>query len=195
MADEKNIVNFLFETGMLSKTPRSGFHFLGSGEQSVAEHVNRVCFIGYTLAMLDGEVDTGKILKMCLFHGLPEARTSDLSYLHQKYTRAREEQAIADLSSTLPFGKEIHKVLHEYNEGRTQEALYARDADKLELILALKEQYDIGNTRAETWFKPTFRRLKTEIARSLAEQIFETNSDEWWYKDKEDIWWVTGGRE
>ena len=30
---QKNIANFLFEAGMLAKTPRSGFHFLGSGKQ------------------------------------------------------------------------------------------------------------------------------------------------------------------
>jgi putative hydrolase of HD superfamily len=32
----EKIVDFLFEVGMLAKTPRSGFFFLGSGEQSVA---------------------------------------------------------------------------------------------------------------------------------------------------------------
>ena len=53
MIDSTNlnhVVDFLFETGILSKTPRSGFHFLGSGKQSVAEHINRVVFIGYVLA-------------------------------------------------------------------------------------------------------------------------------------------------
>ena len=40
--DNKKIVKFLFEVGILSKTPRSGFHFLGTGEQTVAEHINRV---------------------------------------------------------------------------------------------------------------------------------------------------------
>ncbi|MBI2448668.1 HD domain-containing protein [Candidatus Pacearchaeota archaeon] len=195
MTEEKNIVNFLFEAGMLSKTPRSGFYFLGSGEQSVAEHVNRVCYIGYTLAMLDGKVDIGKILKMCLLHDLAEARTSDLNYVHQKYAETKENDAIKDLASTLPFGQDIHEVLREYHEGRTQEALYSRDADKLELILSLKEQYDTGNRRAKTWFNPAFQRLKTGIAQSLAKQVFETESDEWWYNNKEDRWWVTRGKE
>jgi len=38
-ADEwfmKDIANFLFEVGMLQKTPRSGYQFLGSGCESVA---------------------------------------------------------------------------------------------------------------------------------------------------------------
>ena len=45
----KSIANFLFEMGMLKKTPRTGFQFLGSGKESVAEHVLQVIFIGYTL--------------------------------------------------------------------------------------------------------------------------------------------------
>jgi len=62
----KNIAEFFFEIGILAKTPRSGFHFLGTGNQSVAEHSNRVVFIGYTLAMLEKDVDTLKVIKMCL---------------------------------------------------------------------------------------------------------------------------------
>ncbi|PKN06235.1 MAG: phosphohydrolase, partial [Deltaproteobacteria bacterium HGW-Deltaproteobacteria-7] len=44
-----SIANFLFEVGMLSRTPRSGYQFLGSGNESVAEHVLRTVFVGYTL--------------------------------------------------------------------------------------------------------------------------------------------------
>ncbi len=42
-----NIANFLFEVGMFNKTPRSGFQFLGSGRESVAEHILRTIFVGY----------------------------------------------------------------------------------------------------------------------------------------------------
>ena len=45
------IANFLFEVGILARTPRSGFHFLGTGDQTVAEHINRVSYIGYMLAI------------------------------------------------------------------------------------------------------------------------------------------------
>ena len=62
----RNIVNFLFEVGMLSKTPRSGFYFLGSGQQSVAEHTNRTVYIGYVLALMNGKADAAKVMKMCL---------------------------------------------------------------------------------------------------------------------------------
>ena len=36
ITDNKKIANFLFEVGILARTPRSGFHFLGTGDQRVA---------------------------------------------------------------------------------------------------------------------------------------------------------------
>lgn len=43
----ESIADFLFEVGMLCKTPRSGYQFLGSGRESVAEHILRTVFIGF----------------------------------------------------------------------------------------------------------------------------------------------------
>lgn len=188
--DKKNIVNFLFEVGILSKTPRSGFHFLGSGEQSVSEHSNRVIYIGYVLATLDGTVDTAKVMKMCLLHDMAEARTSDLNYVHQKYVVSNERKAIKDLTRNLPFGWDMEKTLKEYAQRKSNEAIISKDADQLEWILSLKEQVDIGNTRAETWIPPSVKRLKTKIAQDLASIIITTNSDDWWFSNKEDRWWV-----
>lgn len=186
----KPIVDFLFEVGILSKTPRSGFHFLGSGEQSVAEHINRVVYVGYVLSIMEGGIDTAKILKMCLFHDLAEARTSDLNYVHQKYIESDEHKAIADLAKTLDFGEDIKKILSELAERKSKEALLAKDADQLEWILSLKEETDTGNSRAETWIPSAIRRLKTKSAQLLAKKIIKTNSDDWWSADKKDSWWV-----
>jgi putative hydrolase of HD superfamily len=188
---KKSVVDFLFEVGILSKTPRSGFHFLGSGHQSVAEHTNRTVFIGYVLATLDGTVDSAKVMKMCLFHDMAEARTSDLNYVHQKYAKADDEKAIEDLVETVPFGQDIVSAIHEFKERKTKEALLAKDADNLEWILSLKEQVDTGNARAKTWLPSAVKRLRTDIAKEIAAIILKTDSDHWWFAKKDDQWWVT----
>ncbi len=186
----KGIVNFLFEVGILSKTPRSGFHFLGSGKQSVAEHLLRVVYICYSLAMMEKNINTEKVLKMCLFYDLCEARTSDLNYVHQKYAKANEKKALYDLATTVPFGGDLVKVFEEYEEKKTKESIIAKDADQIELILSLKEQEDIGNKRATTWIPKALQRLKTNSAKKLAKKIITTDSDDWWYGNKNDPWWV-----
>lgn len=181
--EHKNITNFLFEVGMLAKTPRSGFFFLGTGEQSVAEHTNRTAFIGYTLAQMDGTVDVLKVLKMCLFHDISETRISDLNHIHQKYVERKEHSAIEDISNSVPFGKDIFDTLHEYEKRESKEAILVKDSDTLEWILALKEEIDTGNTRAEEWIVFAMNRLKTNNAKKIAESILQANSSDWWFPE------------
>jgi len=189
----KNIANFLFEAGMLKRTPRSGFQFLGSGAESVAEHIFRTTYIGYALGKIANGVNVDRMIKLCLFHDLPEARTGDLNYVNKKYVETKEEKAIDDLTRTLPFGQEIKELILEFNEGRTEEARLARDADQIEMILALKEYKDVGNQHADEWLEFSLKRLQTNAARELAKVILETDSSLWWFSDKGD-WWVTGGK-
>jgi len=187
----KRIANFLFEAGMLKRTPRTGFQFLGSGAESVAEHIFRTVYIGYTLAHLSKDADTEKLIKMCLFHDLPEARTGDLNYVNKKYVKADESKAVNDLTETLPFGDEIKELILEFMKGESIEAQLAHDADQLELILALKEYKDLGNKYADEWLVFAIKRLKTDIAHQLSKTILETDSSLWWFSDKSD-WWITG---
>jgi putative hydrolase of HD superfamily len=189
----KNIANFLFEAGMLKRTPRSGFQFLGTGAESVAEHIFRTSYIGYALGKQAKNVNVDRLIKMCLFHDLPEARTGDLNYVNKKYVDAHEMKAVEDLARTLPFGSEIQELILEFIEGKTEEAKLARDADQLEMILALKEYKDVGNSYADEWLEFSIKRLKTDTARELAKVIIETDSSLWWFSDKGD-WWINGGK-
>jgi len=187
----KDIANFLFETGMLKRTPRSGLQFLGSGKESVAEHSFRVIMIAYTLARLNSQVDENRVLKMTLFHDILETRTGDLNYVNKKYLEVNEEKAANELAEALPFGDELKDLLKEFKEKKTLESFIANDADQLELILMLKEYGDLGNKYTKDWILFALKRLYTPQARELAESILSTDSAEWWFKDKSD-WWVWG---
>ena len=186
----KNIANFFFEMGMLKKTPRTGFQFLGSGGESVAEHVFQTIFIGYTLCKLETEADELKVMKMCLVHDLPEARTGDMNYVNKKYVTVDEKKAVKELTDTLFFGSDIKAAIDEFNAKTTLESKLAHDADQLALILQLKENGDLGNKYSQEWISFVLKRLCTETAKKVAQSILETDSAEWWFTDKSD-WWVT----
>jgi len=187
----KDIINFLFEVGMLKKTPRTGYQFLGSGKESVAEHTFRMTIIGYLLSLQEPQADSMKTTLMCLFHDLHEARTGDLNYVNKRYVQIDEEKAIQDLAKGLPFSDQIVSLTREFTEGKSVEARISRDADQLDLILSLKEQQDLGNTYAREWLHYALKRLQTEAARSMAQEILETDSTEWWFEKKTE-WWVNG---
>lgn len=187
----QNIANFLYEVGMLQKTPRTGFQFLGSGCESVAEHILRTIFIGYTLCKLAPGVDEQRTIKMCLFHDLPEARTGDMNYVNKKYVNVNENKAVTELTDTLFFGEDIAEAIREFNEKETAEAKIANDADQLALILQLKEYGDLGNKYSKDWIAYALKRLCTENAKRVAQEILNTDSSQWWFKDRSD-WWING---
>jgi putative hydrolase of HD superfamily len=187
----KRSAQFLFEVGMLKKTPRTGYQFLGSGRESVADHSFRTAVIGYVLASQEPDADLNRVILMCLFHDLPEARTGDHNYVNKRYVRADEERAIRDQVRGLQFGDEIILLTREFNTEDTLEARLARDADQLDLILELKEQLDLGNPNAKDWLPFAVKRLLSESAKRLAQEILAAHSSEWWF-DKKTDWWVNG---
>ncbi|MBW2343881.1 MAG: HD domain-containing protein [Deltaproteobacteria bacterium] len=187
----KRVVEFLFEVGMLKKTPRTGYQFLGSGGESVADHSFRTAVIGYVLASQEPEADRSKVVLMCLFHDFPEARTGDHNYVNKRYVKTDEERAVRDQVRGLVFGDEIMDLTREFNSCDTLEARLAKDADQLDLILELKEQLDSGNPNAEEWLTYAVQRLVTDIGKKIAKEILTTHSTEWWF-DKKTDWWVNG---
>jgi len=189
----KELINFLFEVGMLKKTPRTGYQFLGSGKESVAEHTFRMTIIGYLLSQQEPKADPMKTTLMCLFHDLHEARTGDHNYVNKRYVQIDENKAIEDLAKGLPIREEIVSLTLEFTEGKSIEACISRDADQLDLILSLKEQQDLGNPYAREWLHYALKRLQTGSARRMAQEILETDSTEWWF-EKNTEWWVNGPR-
>jgi putative hydrolase of HD superfamily len=186
------IADFLFEVGMLKRTPRSGFQFLGTGKETVAEHSLRTAMIGYVLARMSGELAGDRVILMCLMHDITEARTGDLNYVNKKYVVADEEAAARDMTENLPFGSEIRDLLAEFGDGNSAEADCARDADQLEMILQLKELGDLGNRYSQEWIATALKRLRTENGKRLARSILNTDFSGWWFKEKEDEWWING---
>ena len=189
------IADFLFEVGMLKRTPRTGWQFLAGAEgESVADHSFRVAMIAFVLARMDGEeVDADRVLRLALVHDLPEARTGDLNYMNQKYVHADEEKAGADMARGLPFADELGDLLAEYRDEVTPESILTHDADQLELLCQLVENRDGGVPGTEHWVPHVLKRLRTGSGRELAQRILGGDSSRWWF-DRDSEWWVRGGK-
>ncbi len=185
----KNIANFIYEAGILNKTPRSGLWFLGTGAQSVSEHIFRTTVIGYALSELIPRADKNKVILLCLIHDLGESRTSDLNYVHQKYGRLAESQAVEDIAKSLPFGANLKSLHKEAKERKTLEAKIAKDADNLEWMATLREEFDKGNFKAKSWIELAYKRLKTPQAKKLGKLLTEIKPDDWWFNEK-DKWFI-----
>lgn len=176
----KQIANFLFEGRMLKEIPRSGYHFLGKGNESIAEHSFMVTLIAYVMSELVPDVNAQRLISMCLLHDLPEARTGDLNSVQKRYVNSREDKALSDLTENIPFATSVKSLATEFNKGQSQESQLAHDADQLALLLDLKTMSDMGHLPADKWIPSVKGRMKTEIGMNLAQQILNSDPDEWW---------------
>ena len=176
----KSIANLLFEAKILKEIPRSGYHFLGAGQESVAEHCFCTTFIAYVMSQLQPEVDALKLICMGLLHDFAEARTGDLNTVHKKYVMTDESKALRDATAGLAFANRMTALIEEFGDGGTTEAKLARDADQLALILELKELIDIGYEPPKTWIRNVLNRLQTETGKKIGTAIMQTNRDNWW---------------
>ncbi len=179
----ENIVNLFFEAKMLKEIQRSGLAFLGAGKESVAEHSFMVAFIGLVLSKMDKNVDSLKLISMCLLHDLAEARTGDMNYVQKEYVEVNEEKAVEDALKNVPFGGDLKELIQEFNSNETLEARLAKDADQLAFVLELKSLSDTGSTTPEKWLPVVIERIKSETGKKLAETIVNTQWDNWWLKN------------
>lgn len=183
------ITHFLHEVGMLKRTPRTGYQFLGTGSENVAEHSFRAAVIGYILAGMAG-ADRSKTVFMCLFHDLHESRVGDMNYVNRIYNQTNDRRALADALEGTGLEDEILELFDDLEDVKSKEASLAQDADQLDLILNLKEQQDLGNKYAVKWLKYAIKRLRTNEGKALGKQILETDHTDWWFNGPDRSWWV-----
>ena len=174
------IADLLFEVRMLKDLKRTGYAFLGEGQESIAEHSFTTAFLCFIMARLEPDVNSEKLISMALVHDTAEARTGDLNYVHKKYNTVDEASAVTHLIQGLDCAKDIFDLIDEFNRGETKEAMLANDADQLSFILELKKLKDLGAASPESWLPFVLGRLKTDTGRKLAKDILDTRWDEWW---------------
>lgn len=182
------LADLLFEVGMLRRTPRTGYQFLGSGQENVAEHSFRTAVIGWILAGLAG-ADQSRTAMLCLFHDLHEARTGDFNYVNKMYNDSRRTEALEHCLAGTGFEDAILSMWHELEDVDSVEAGLAQDADQLDLMVNLKEQADLGNPYADKWLDAAEKRLRSDEARKLAEAIRCTDHTAWWFDGPDASWW------
>jgi putative hydrolases of HD superfamily len=182
----QNLLNFIAEAGTLKRVRRSGWDMLGIPDsESVAEHSFRCAVIGYVLAKME-KADTGKVVLMCLFNDIHEARIGDPHKVAHRYLNVREAESAAfgelikDLDGEIKFDLGSHRK--EYDAQDTPESVISRDADLLECLIQAKEYSARGFVSARKFFKKAPAHLKTKSAKKLWESTAEWDPDAWWEK-------------
>lgn len=139
--------------------------------------------IGWFLAKSE-KVDPYKVVMMCLFHDTSEARTGDQNWVHKKYVKTFDDEAIPDQVAKIPFGADILQIKTEYEKRESPEAIVAKDADLIDQVILLKEYAWQGNKEAELWLVDSEqgKRLVCDSAKKLVREIVNKKPSDWWGK-------------
>ncbi|MBD3208394.1 MAG: HD domain-containing protein [Candidatus Nealsonbacteria bacterium] len=180
----EKLTSFLFEMGTLRKIIRMHQQALLASDPSdnISTHTFRTVVIGYFLAK-ELKADADKVIKMCLLHDIEETRCGDQNWVHKRYVKVFEEEIRKDQLKNLPHSEELLDLSKEYQERKTLEAKIAKDADRLDEILLLREYELQGNKEASSWLRENNeneKRLFTEFARQISEEIKKQNPSRWW---------------
>jgi len=186
----KNIVNYIFEMGILSKEKHNGFKLIGENNlRSVAEHALRAAQIGYLLTILENKrnntnLSPEKVCSMLVFHDNGEVRIGDLHKVASRYIDSKEAERLAftDQISNLPEEAKqiIIKYFDETEERNSKEGIIAKDADWMESAFSAKELYDLGNELAMQWIKNVEKGVETDSAKEILIEMKKTKFTDWW---------------
>jgi len=170
-SDAAGAMSFVFEAGVLKSAKRTGWWFTGIKDpESIADHSFRTAIIGTVLAAMEG-ADPGRVALLCVLHDTQETRITDIPHIGRRYLNAASNETItADQVSAAPANVRdiITAAVAEYEAGQTQEAVVARDADKLECLVQAVEYRHQGNTGTQRWIDSCQAALKTASAHRLA---------------------------
>ncbi len=156
--------------------------------ESVAEHSFRLALMAYMVSDEVPEIDTDKVIRMCLIHDLGEAITGDIpSFEKTDSDEAAEDSAVSGFVNQLPeyWKKQLGEMYSEMNELKTPEAKLYKALDKLEAVIQHNEadistwlplEYDLQLTYGieECSFNEYINSLRDEV-KSVSEKKIKAN--------------------
>ena len=151
----------------------------GGRHESVAEHSWRLALMAYWVSDEFPELDTAKVIKMCLIHDLGEAFTGDIPTFEKSDSDEKhEEQLLLQWTASLPepFCTEMTALYQEMAARQTPEAKLYKALDNLEAVIQHNEsdistwlplEYTLNMTYGDdkVAFSEYLKGLRAEIVR------------------------------
>ncbi len=176
-------VNYIFEAGMLKKVARSGWWTEGiKNPETVAEHSYRAAIVGFIIAKMEklSDEEASRICSALVFHDVHETRLLDLNKLTERYIENKkdlEKQIEKDQIGKLP--KELKSSISLLFTLSEKEKQILYDADILECAFQAKEYSETGYPNTGKWLDNQIKRIKTESAKKLLEQVKKQSFRQW----------------
>lgn len=155
--------------------------------ENVAAHSWRTAIMAYLMKDELEDIDTEKVIRMCLLHDIGEAVTGDIPTFEKTEEHEEvEKRAVDELLQSLPgpLYQEITALFEEMDAQETKEARVYKALDKLEAVIQhnqsdirtwLPLEYDLQKTYAAEAVKgfPFLEQLQEESVKETEKKIEE----------------------
>ena len=138
------VINFYVLCNKLKEIVRTGWlnwNVQASRLESVAEHIYGVQMLALAMySEYNYDIDIEKVIYMLAIHELEETIIGDLTFLQisEKEKNKIGHEAVEMILKDLLNGEELKKIIFEFDERKTPEAIFAYHCDKLECDLQCK---------------------------------------------------------
>ncbi|KAL8829410.1 MAG: hypothetical protein Q9191_002027 [Dirinaria sp. TL-2023a] len=177
----------------LKTTKREGWRRFGiTAGESISDHMYRMSIMTMLApATLASRINIPHCTKMALIHDMAESLVGDITpkdgvVKEEKHRREGEtmafltERLLGKGTGAAGQGQAMREVWQEYEEGRTLEAKFVHDVDKMELVLQMVEYETRAGGKIDL---SEFTRVATEIqleeVKAWCEEVLREREEFW----------------
>lgn len=189
----KDAIDFYLLATKLKYKIRSGWNnehwnIQAERRESVAEHIYGTCILAISLyPYSDVKIDLNKTLKMLVIHELGEVIAPDITpfdNISKEEKLKLEHDAILKVVGDLVSKDELIQLILEFDEGKTNEAHFAFQCDKLDADIQSKLYQDKGLHRPLNAQKNNVV-MNSSRVQKIIEDGAKTAFDVWYEYDKD----------
>lgn len=184
----ESYLNFIKTIEGIKSVTRTAWTESGRHE-STAEHSWRLAMLALVLKDEFPELDSYKVLTMCLIHDMGELYTGDIPAIENPCAEdkeSREHEDVSKIFGTLPekTGTKLLELWEEYSEAATPEARLVKALDKAETILQHNQgknppdfDYGFNLSYGKKYFEDDSRlNVLREVLDKETKELFTQNS-------------------
>lgn len=144
MSKEKNVIQYYVLCNRLKDVIRTGWkdwNVKRERLESVAEHIYGTQMLAIAMqSEYHYDIDIAKVMMMLAVHELEEIYIGDLTFFQitKEEKMQRGHEAVSKVLNSLINKEKIMELILEFDEGKTKEAVFAKECDKLECDIQCK---------------------------------------------------------
>lgn len=171
------VLEVFFELNQLKLLYRQGWLRRGVPTErceSVADHVFSTAMLAWMVAVENfPALDSERVLRLALAHELGEIYTGDLTPADQvaaEEKQRRERASVLKVTDKLTGGAQLLALWEEYAAGRTAEAVFVKQIDRLEMGLQAVVYESQGFENLDEFIRSAREAIQTQELQELLEQ-------------------------